>query len=147
MDDIPRSLCIKLGFAGLLAIIALVSILSINFSHAEGRILIGHFNNVGSLTAGHHVRLAGLPVGKVTSVIVDPKQFNVIVTMQIDSHMALPDDSLAAVRTTGLFGSPYIKLDPGGSSHMLSDGERITKTDNIIPIASRIADLIRLATD
>jgi phospholipid/cholesterol/gamma-HCH transport system substrate-binding protein len=101
--------------------------------------VIGRFTNVGSLSAGATVKLAGVPIGSVESVVVDPGRLDALVTLAIDKRFGdIPDDSAAAVFTSGLIGSQFIAIQPGGSPDMLKDGDELVLTQS----AMQIEDLI-----
>ena len=81
------------------------------------------FDNVGSLKPRAPVAMAGVTIGRVTSIEFDPYELNAIVTFEIDSRYdQIPDDSDVAVLTAGLLGSQYLGMQPGGSPDYLADG-------------------------
>ena len=97
------------------------------------------FGNVGSLSAGSPVKMAGVVIGSVQSVLADPVQLNADVVLSIDKrYNAIPDDSAAAVFTSGLIGSQYVAIQPGGSPDVLEDGDEMILTQS----AMQLEDLI-----
>lgn len=81
------------------------------------------FDNVGSLKTRAPVAMAGVTIGRVTSIEFDPYELNAIVTFEIDSRYdQIPDDSDVAILTAGLLGSQYLGMQPGGSPDYLVDG-------------------------
>ena len=87
------------------------------------------FTNVGALSAGAPVKMAGVVIGSVQSVHADPVKLNAEVVLSIDKRYdAIPDDSAAAVFTSGLIGSQYVAIQPGGSSEPLKDGDEMILT-------------------
>lgn len=72
------------------------------------------FNSVSGLARGSDVRIAGVKAGVIKSIEGDPKRFEAVVTMTLDSKWELPDDTDARVSTDGLLGGAYIALEPGG---------------------------------
>jgi phospholipid/cholesterol/gamma-HCH transport system substrate-binding protein len=73
------------------------------------------FNNVSGLARGSDVRIAGVKAGIVKAIDGDPKRFEAVVTLALDTKWELPDDTDARVSTDGLLGSAYVALEPGGS--------------------------------
>src|SRR5690242_15178298 len=66
------------------------------------------FDNVGDLRVGAPVTMAGVTVGRVTSVAVDRKEFRAIVKLAIEkTYDSIPDDSWASIETSGLLGAKY----------------------------------------
>ncbi|MFN4225947.1 MAG: outer membrane lipid asymmetry maintenance protein MlaD [Hyphomonas sp.] len=77
------------------------------------------FNSVSGLARGSDVRIAGVKAGVIKSIDGDPKRFEAVVTMSLDSKWELPDDTDARVSTDGLLGSAYIALEPGAGFDMI----------------------------
>ena len=97
------------------------------------------FSNVGALSAGAPVKMAGVAIGSVQSVQADPVKLDALVTLAIDKkYDQIPDDSSAAVFTSGLIGSQYVAVQPGGSPDMLKDGDEMILTQS----AMQLEDLI-----
>jgi phospholipid/cholesterol/gamma-HCH transport system substrate-binding protein len=75
----------------------------------------------------------------VASVQADPVKLDAYVTLAIDKkYDQIPDDSAAAVFTSGLIGSQYVAIQPGGSPDMLKDGDEMVLTQS----AMQLEDLI-----
>lgn len=97
------------------------------------------FSNVGSLSAGAPVKMAGVVIGNVMSVHADPVKLNAQVVLAIDKrYNAIPDDSAAAVFTSGLIGTQYVAIQPGGSPDVLKGGDEMILTQS----AMQLEDLI-----
>ncbi|MET0331475.1 MAG: outer membrane lipid asymmetry maintenance protein MlaD [Dyella sp.] len=102
-------------------------------------VVTGRFTNVGTLSAGSPVKMAGVPIGTVQSVQADPKQLDALVTLAIDKrYNQIPEDSSAAVFTSGLIGSQYVAIQPGGSPDALKNGDQLVLTQS----AMQLEDLI-----
>ncbi|MEO7051227.1 MAG: outer membrane lipid asymmetry maintenance protein MlaD [Rhodanobacter sp.] len=97
------------------------------------------FTNVGTLSVGAPVKMAGVVIGSVQSVRADPVKLNAHVTLAIDKRYSqIPDDSAAAVFTSGLIGSQYVAIQPGGSPDVLKNGDEMILTQS----AMQLEDLI-----
>ena len=97
------------------------------------------FSNVGSLSVGAPVKMAGVAIGSVQSVQADPVKLDASVTLAIDNqYNQIPDDSAAAVFTSGLIGTQYVAIQPGGSPDMLKNGDSLILTQS----AMQLEDLI-----
>ena len=97
------------------------------------------FTNVGTLSAGAPVKMAGVPIGTVQSVQVDPVNLDAEVTLAIDKrYNQIPDDSAAVVFTSGLIGTQYVAIQPGGSPDALAQGDEMILTQS----AMQLEDLI-----
>ena len=102
-------------------------------------VLKARFSNVGSLSAGAPVKMAGVPIGSVMAVHADPVKLDAEVLLAIDKkYDQIPDDSAAAVFTSGLIGTQYVAIQPGGSPEMLKNGDEMVLTQS----AMQLEDLI-----
>lgn len=103
--------------------------------------LEARFDNASGLNVGGSVHVAGVPVGRVESIRVEPADFSAIVTISVLSGLHLPTDSMASIKTTGLIGDKYIALSPGADTASLKPGERITMTESAVDIESLIGKM------
>ena len=101
--------------------------------------LNARFVSVAGLKKGAQVVIAGVQVGQVTRISLDPEEQVAIVQMKILKNVVLTDDVIASVKTSGLIGDKYIKLSPGGSDEVLKDGEMITETESALDIEELVS--------
>ena len=90
------------------------------------------FTDVSGLLVGDNVKVAGVPVGKVTGI--DVESGVALVTMEVDADRTLPADSSASIRWRNLIGQRYIYLNPGDAPVSLTDGDTITETTNVVDL-------------
>jgi len=136
------------GFFMLLGILALlflamkVSGLTHAFSD-NGYLVTAEFQNTGSLKAGSPVSVAGVKIGYIKNIQLNPATFEAAVTLFIyDKYKDLPMDTSASILTAGLLGSNYISLSPGYSSKILHNGSKIADTHPAIILENLIGQLI-----
>lgn len=109
----------------------------------KGYELNASFDSVAGLRNGSSVLIAGVPVGKVTSISLDADNFyRAKVSMKIDDRVRFGDDVIASIKTSGLIGDKYINLSPGGSPDLLEDGDEITETTPMFDLENLIAKFI-----
>ena len=96
----------------------------------ETYVVTARFDNIGGLKPRAPVKSAGVTVGRVTRITLDPQTFQGVVTMQIQRGFQFPKDSSAKILTSGLLGDQYVGLDPGGAEDNLADGQVITQTQS-----------------
>jgi phospholipid/cholesterol/gamma-HCH transport system substrate-binding protein len=83
--------------------------------------------------------MAGVAIGSVLDVKADPVKLDATVTLAINNkYNQIPDDSAAAIFTSGLIGSQYVAIQPGGSPNSLKDGDQLVLTQS----AMQLEDLI-----
>jgi phospholipid/cholesterol/gamma-HCH transport system substrate-binding protein len=96
------------------------------------------FTNIGGLKTGSQVLIAGVPVGRVEKIDLDP-QYAAIVRMNVSQGVRLPSDTIASIKTSGLIGDKFIALAPGGDSQNISPGGTITDTESAVDLESVIS--------
>ena len=100
------------------------------------------FPSAGGVNVGTDVKIAGLKVGTVTGLTLDPKSYQVAVKLKFNPGVRLPSDSSAQVATEGLLGGTYIGLTPGGAETMLKSGDTITDTQGSMDLMALIGQFI-----
>ena len=73
------------------------------------------------LGIGTDVRLAGIKVGTISDLTLDPKTYLVVVHMNIRDDIKIPADSSVMVGSP-LLGSAYLSISPGGDDKMIAPG-------------------------
>lgn len=96
------------------------------------------FNNLSGVSENGRVEIAGVRVGSVENIELN-ENFQAIVTLKLPEHLKLDDDTIAAVKTSGLIGDRFIELLPGGSGMQLEPGDRIFDTQSAIDLESLIS--------
>ena len=82
---------------------------------SSGYPLYSRFKWGAGVKQGQAVRLAGVQVGVVSDVELDPKG-TILVTMSIEKDYSVPRNSVAAVVAVGIFGDQEIALTPAEPS-------------------------------
>jgi phospholipid/cholesterol/gamma-HCH transport system substrate-binding protein len=100
------------------------------------------FLSISGLKEGAAIELAGVNVGKVAKIELDPGEYEAIVHLEVDKQVELQDDSIASIRTSGIIGDKFVKLTPGGSDILLEDGDEIEETESSISIEELVSKYI-----
>jgi phospholipid/cholesterol/gamma-HCH transport system substrate-binding protein len=74
------------------------------------------------LSVGTDVRLAGIKIGTVSDLTLDPKTYLVTVHMNVRDDIKLPVDSSVLVTQAGFLGGQYLSITPGGDDKMMTAG-------------------------
>lgn len=101
------------------------------------------FDNIGALKKNAAVRSAGVSVGQVTSITLDTKRYQGMVTMNISDGQLFPIDSLAKILTAGLLGDQYVGIEPGSNDKNMADGDMIKQTQSAIVLEKLVGQLIK----
>jgi phospholipid/cholesterol/gamma-HCH transport system substrate-binding protein len=100
------------------------------------------FSSADGISPGADVRLHGIKVGTVSSVELDPKNYNAIVHLSIRSDVQIPTDSSVKVISSLLGGNSYLTIQPGGDPKMLVAGDEITNTQGSVDLMNIIGQAI-----
>lgn len=131
------------GFLGLVFLGLQVSGLTPSRAN-ETFTLYANFSNIGGLKPRSKVTMAGVTVGRVTDIELDPQWYEGHVTMQIDADLQgkLSKDTTAAILTSGLLGEQYIGLTTGGDPDTLQDGDTIRDTQQALVLEELIQQFV-----
>ncbi|MFO1326461.1 MAG: outer membrane lipid asymmetry maintenance protein MlaD [Rubrivivax sp.] len=113
-----------------------------SFSAGETYTVTARFDNIGGLKVRAPVRSAGVVVGRVTSIALDPKSFQGVVTLAIERTYQFPKDSAAKILTAGLLGDQYIGIEPGGDDQNLAAGANIAQTQSAVVLENLIGQFL-----
>jgi len=98
-----------------------------------------YFTNVGGLKPKAPVAMAGVTIGRVSSIELDNESLEARVVLKINSEFDdLPSDTSASVLTSGILGDQYVGLEPGGAPDALADGDRILLTNSAVVLEQLI---------
>ena len=140
-----KNLKVGLSVIAVIILIALgVSLSRNDISHKES----GHYykvyaryNRTDGLLVGDLVRLAGMDIGRVVKAELD-KDFKAILTLELNDNIKIPDDSSAAIVSSGIMGNKYIEIEPGGSEDMLTEGSEFAYTQDAMVLEELIERII-----
>ena len=96
--------------------------------------LTASFQSAEGITVGTDVRLAGVKIGTVSRLDLNPQTFYADAVLTLRQSVHLPDDSAALVSSEGLLGGNYIELRPGGSTANLAAGSEIEDTQGSVSL-------------
>ena len=141
--EIGTGFFVLLGFAALFYLATQLPQGGIKVGGGQGGYRVtAEFDNIGDLKEGAPVALAGVTIGSVTSIGIDPQDYRARVTMNIDSkYSQIPDDTFASINTQGLLGGQYIALDAGGSETFLKNGSQIQMTQSAFVLENLVNKL------
>lgn len=104
--------------------------------------LTASFRSVEGVNVGTDVRLAGVKVGTVSAIALDPETFRADTTLALREDVPLPDDSAVVVATEGLLGGTYVEVLPGGSPFNYEPGSEIADTQGTVNIISLLSKFV-----
>lgn len=100
------------------------------------------FRAADGISVGTDVRMAGVKVGRVTGITLDPQTYRAAATFTVDEGIEVPDDSAAAISSEGLLGGNYVEILPGGSPFYLAAGDEIEFTQGSVSLVSLLMKFV-----
>ena len=100
------------------------------------------FRSLEGIDVGTDLRLAGVKIGKVTGVALNPMTYRADTVVSIDDGIEIPDDSALVVSSEGLLGGNYMEIVPGGSPFYFSDGDMISDTQGAVSLISLLLKFV-----
>ena len=114
----------------------------VSFKGDEGYHLEARFDNIGGLKVRAPVQSAGVVVGRVAQIKLDPKSYEAVAVLNIDPSYKFSKDTIGSILTSGLLGEQYVSLDPGGDTVFLKDGERLAKTQSAVVLEKLLSQFL-----
>ena len=74
----------------------------------ESYVLNASFRSIEGVTVGTDVRLAGVNVGKVSAISLNPDSFRADMQISLDLGVELPDDTAIIIASEGLLGGNFV---------------------------------------
>jgi phospholipid/cholesterol/gamma-HCH transport system substrate-binding protein len=101
-----------------------------------------YFDSVSGLKPGASVEIAGVEVGRVDGISLDPKSSRARVTLKMRPGVPVQEDVIASVRTRGIIGDKFILFKPGGSDKILREGGVIRETESAVDLEELIGKYV-----
>lgn len=96
--------------------------------------LTARFASVEGVSVGTDVRLAGIRVGSVTGLELDPLSYQALATFTVTRGLEIPEDSDVKVASEGLLGGSFIEITPGASEFMIAEGGEVQNTQSSVSL-------------
>ncbi|HWF28683.1 MAG TPA: virulence factor Mce family protein [Mycobacterium sp.] len=134
---------------GIFGVVLVVCVVLLAFGYAglpfwpQGKPYDAYFTDAGGISPGNAVYVSGLKVGKVQSVGLAGNSAKV--TFSVDRHVAVGDQSLAAIRTDTILGERSVSVTPAGSGTATTIP--LSRTTTPYTLAGALEDLGQNAND
>jgi phospholipid/cholesterol/gamma-HCH transport system substrate-binding protein len=135
-------LFVLLGLLGLVFLALKAANLGTFTSSGDTYALLAKFDNIGSLKVRAPVRSAGVTVGRVASITLDPKTYQGVVRLQVQKGVQFPADSSARILTSGLLGDQYVGIEAGGEEKSFAPGDTIKQTQSAVVLESLLGQFL-----
>ena len=96
--------------------------------------LTASFRSAEGIAVGSDVRLAGISVGSVTGLELDPASYQARATLTVRDGLEIPEDSDVKIASESLLGGSFVEISPGASEFMLQAGDEIVNTQGSVSL-------------
>lgn len=100
------------------------------------------FADIGGLKVQAPIKTAGVLVGRVKSIELDPQNFQAKVSLELDKKYPFSSDANAQILTSGLLGEQYIGLNQGGAEEKLAQGDYIENTSSALVLENMLNQVV-----
>lgn len=112
---------------------------------ADSYDLTASFRSVEGITLGTDVRMAGVKVGTVTELALNPKTFFADARVTVRNGIVVPDDSTIVIASEGLLGGAFVEILPGGSPTDLPADAEIEDTQGAVSVIALLMKFVGAA--
>ena len=98
-----------------------------------------NFQSITGLKTGASVEIAGVQVGQVEKIWLDPETGTANVLLMVKRDVKVSEDTIASIKTSGLIGDKYVALSLGNSPDDIEENGVITETESVVDIESLIS--------
>lgn len=131
------------------AVVLIVALLFVYFVYekrtvaaGDGYDIIASFDNITGVSPGSDVRIGGVKIGTVTSLILNNQTYRPQATLRLRPDVKLPDDTSASISSEGLLGGKFVQLVPGADDRMLEPGSEIRYTQSAVNLEEMIGKFV-----
>ena len=104
--------------------------------------LTASFRSADGVSVGTDVRLAGVKVGRVTDLALDPETYRARATISVRDDIEVPDDSALSISSEGLLGGNFVEILPGGSPFYFAAGDEIEFTQGSVSLIALLSKFV-----
>jgi phospholipid/cholesterol/gamma-HCH transport system substrate-binding protein len=100
------------------------------------------FRSIEGVSLGSDVKLAGVKVGTITGLTLNPTTYMADAVIAIDKKIQLPSDSAILISSEGLLGGNYVEIQPGGAPDNFAPGDQIEDTQGAVSLVSLLMKFV-----
>jgi phospholipid/cholesterol/gamma-HCH transport system substrate-binding protein len=142
MIELAVGLFMVAGIAALFFLAIKVSGLADEASKPSYRVYAS-FQNASGLTVRGKVTMAGVVIGRVASIQLDPQTFKAKVGLDIyKTANNISIDAVASILTAGLLGEKYVGIVQGAEEEFLKEGSVIDQTQSSLVLEELIGKFL-----
>ena len=111
----------------------------------RGYLLHATYDQADGLAVGAPVYLAGVQVGAVERMRLDPERFKARVALRIGDGVGVPEESAAMIVSDGVLGGKFVKIEPGSGEDMMAKGSEFELVQDAVIVESLLERIVGAA--
>jgi phospholipid/cholesterol/gamma-HCH transport system substrate-binding protein len=104
--------------------------------------LTASFRSAEGVTVGTDVRMAGVKIGSVTALGLNPLTYRADARFTVLKGLELATDTQVLVSSESLLGGSFVEIVPGGAPGNLADGDEIEDTQGAISVVTLLLKFV-----
>lgn len=104
--------------------------------------LTASFRSAEGISAGTDVRLAGVKIGQISEMTLNPDTFRADVVLAFSGGVQIPNDSAVAIASEGILGDNFVEIIPGGGLDNYAPGDEIEDTQGAVSLISLLLKFV-----
>lgn len=100
------------------------------------------FRSLEGVSIGTDVRLAGVKIGTVTGMALNPETYRAETRFSVQEGIQIPDDSAIVVASEGLLGGNFVEIVPGGSPFFYEPGDAVADTQGAVSLVTLLLKFV-----
>jgi phospholipid/cholesterol/gamma-HCH transport system substrate-binding protein len=100
------------------------------------------FRSLEGVQVGTDVRLAGVKIGTVTGVVLNPQTYRADTRFSVIDGIEIPDDSAVIIASEGLLGGNFVEINPGGSPFYFAPGDEVEDTQGAVSLITLLLKFV-----
>ncbi len=109
---------------------------------STGNVYSAQFSRVDGIRDGTDVRISGIKVGQVVSLMLEPETFYANVQLSVDPRYKLSKDSIASIKMSGLLGDKFVDIEPGNEDAVIPPGGKFEHTNPPFDLENAVGQLM-----
>ncbi|MCW1919422.1 outer membrane lipid asymmetry maintenance protein MlaD [Rhodobacter sp. KR11] len=105
------------------------------------------FRSIQGVGLGSDVKLAGVKVGTLSQLTLNPETYMADAVITVDKSVQLPSDSAILISSDGLLGGSFVELQPGGMPDYLAPGDEIEDTQGAVSLITLLMKFVGAKSD
>lgn len=115
---------------------------NMGFLNHQQNTYYAQFDEIGGLYLKAPVRIAGVNIGLVKNITLNPKNYRAVVELAVNQDIPIPVDSIIKIYTEGVLGAKYLAITPGYDDKLMDNKSTFTQAESAVILEGLISQFI-----